>query len=215
MDRLFFSPDHQEILHLSKKDKKLSKLIEEVGTIEIALDRDYYSFLIKRIIAQQLSLKSAYTITKRVEQLWLGLKPEHLQNISDNDLRSAGVSRPKLKYMHHLTEQVLNGNLQFNRFIHLDDNEVMKELLEVKGIGKWTAEMFLIFSLGRLNVLSFGDVSIQNSIRWLYKIPKDVPLELNFYYEKWKPYNSIASLYLWESVDMGILNKNWEKEGSD
>jgi len=194
--------------------KKIAKIIEAVGTIDTALDKNYYSFLVKRIIAQQLSLKAAYTITTRVEQLWPDLKLELLQHISDDDLRKAGISRPKILYIRHLTEHVLNGSLQLNQFIHLEDDEVMNELQKVKGIGKWTAEMFLLFSLGRLNILSFGDVSIQNAVRWLYRVPKDIPLDLNYYYEKWNPYNTIASLYLWEALDLGLLNKNWETEGS-
>lgn len=212
MDQLLISLNHQGVLHLRKMDEKLSEIIDKINEIEITLDKNYYSFLIKRIIAQQLSLKAAYTITKRIEVIWPNLTPELLQYISDDDLRSAGVSRPKIGYMRHLTELVLNGDLQFEQFIHLEESEILRELLKVKGIGKWTAEMFLLFSLGRLDILSFGDVSIQNAIRWLYRISKEDSLDLNYYYEKWQPYNSIASLYLWEAIDRGMLNKDWEKE---
>ncbi len=86
----------------------------------------------------------------------------------------------------------------------------MKTLTNVNGIGNWTAEMFLIFSLGRLNILSYGDISIKNAIRWLYNVDKNEPLDLNHFYSKWNPYNTIASLYLWEAINIGLT-----KETSD
>ena len=90
----------------------------------------------------------------------------------------------------------------------MEDDEVIKELTKVKGIGVWTSEMFLIFSLGRLNVLSKGDVSIQNAISWLYRIEKAEPLYLDLLYQRWTPYNTIASLYLWAAIDTGLVKEN-------
>jgi len=208
MDKLHFTINDDRIKYLSEVDPNLSKLIKAVGTVEVSLKNDYYSSLVKQIIGQQLSLKAAHTITSRVEKIWHNLDPYLLNGIKDEDIRGAGVSTPKLKYIRNLTEKHLSKEVDFSSIHLLNDKEVIEVLTSVKGIGNWTAEMFLIFSLGRLDVLSYGDVSIKNAIRWLYQIDKEAPLNLESYYERWKPYNSIVSLYLWEAIDLGLVKNH-------
>ncbi|UOQ92190.1 DNA-3-methyladenine glycosylase 2 family protein [Halobacillus shinanisalinarum] len=205
MDKLYFTLEDDRIKHLSQIDPELNNLIKVIGTIDIPLKTDYHRSIVKQIIGQQLSLKAAHTINTRLEEIWPNLQPELLEGLSDEQIRSVGVSRAKLKYIRELTEKHLSNEVDFSSIHLLEDEEVIKTLTDIKGIGRWTAEMFLIFSLGRLNVLSYGDVSIKNSIRWLYQMEKDEPLDLDFHYKKWEPFNSIVSLYLWNAINLGIV----------
>ncbi|CAH0344174.1 DNA-3-methyladenine glycosylase 2 family protein [Bacillus sp. CECT 9360] len=207
MNKLYFTIDDDKVRHLSQADPKLKELIEVIGTIDIPLNTDFYRSIVKQIIGQQLSLKAAATIAGRVQEVWQDFNPELLDVLEDEQIRSAGVSRPKISYIRDLAQKHKLKEVDFSTIHLLEDEEVMTTLTSVKGIGKWTAEMFLIFSLGRLDVLSYGDVSIKNAIRWLYQIGKDEPLDLDHFYEKWKPYNSIVSLYLWEAINLGVIKE--------
>jgi len=200
--------EEEKIKFLCQTDEKLKQLIYSIGSIEkFSLEKDYYKSLVKRIIGQQVSLKVAAIFEKRIDTVWENFNPEKFQYIKEIDLREAGLSYRKISYIRDLTEKYVSGELDFDKLPSLSDQEVINELTKVKGIGQWSAEMFMIFSLGRLNILSFADVSIQNAIRWLYDIPKEEHLDLHYYYEKWNPYNSIASLYLWEAIDRGFTAK--------
>lgn len=201
--------DDEKVTTLCQADERLKQLIHSVGPMEnFSLEKNYYKSLVKRIIGQQVSLKVAAIFEKRVGKVWENFHPEKFQYIKEIDLREAGLSYRKIAYIRDLTEKYVSGELDFDKLPSLSDQEVVNELTKVKGIGQWTAEMFMIFSLGRLNILSFPDVSIQNAIRWLYEIPKEETLDLRYYYETWNPYNSIASLYLWEAIDRGFTAKN-------
>lgn len=207
MNQLHFTLESKEIKYLLEADPKLNRLIKAIGPIHFSLHKNYYQSIVKQIIGQQLSLKAAATICHRLECIWPNYEAEQLKRITDEELRHVGVSRPKIKYIKDLTQKLLNGDIDLSTIDSLSDEEVLHVLTNVKGIGKWTAEMFLIFSLGRLNVLSYGDISIQNTIRWLYQIDKEEPLDLDYFYHKWKPYNSIVSLYLWEALDSGLTKQ--------
>lgn len=201
--------EDEKVKFLCQSDERLRQLVYSVGSIEnFSLETDYYKSLVKRIIGQQVSLKVAAIFEKRVQLLWENFNPETFQYVKETNLRKAGLSYRKISYIKDLTEKYLHGELDFDILPSLSNQEVIKELTRVKGIGQWSAEMFMIFSLGRLNILSFTDVSIQNSIRWLYNIPEEKSLDLRYYYEKWNPYNSIASLYLWEAIDKGLTAKH-------
>jgi DNA-3-methyladenine glycosylase II len=134
--------------------------------------------------------------------------PEHVKQIPVEHLREAGVSRPKIAYIHDLCAKIESNELDFDGIHQLDNQEIIKKLTSVKGIGKWTAEMFLIFSLGRTDVLSLADVGLQRAAKWLYSgMPVDAPDKyLEQYGPKWHPYESIVSLYLWEAVDRGYVD---------
>lgn len=207
MGKLYFTIDDDKVRYLTQADPTLKKLFESIGTIDIPLNTDYYRSIVRQIIGQQLSLKAAATIVGRVQEVWQDFNPELLDGLEDEQIRSAGVSRPKISYIRDLAQKHKSKEVDFSTIHLLEDAEIITNLTSVKGIGKWTAEMFLIFSLGRLDVLSYGDVSIKNSIRWLYQIGKDEPLDLDHFHEKWKPYNSIVSLYLWEAINLGVIKE--------
>lgn len=173
MNTLYFTLEGAELKHLSEADPKLHHLIKAIGPIKITLNKDYYRSLVKSIIGQQLSLKAAQTISTRVEKIWSNFDPETFDSMEDDLLRGCGISRLKIKYLRDLTQKYVSGEVDFTTLHLLQDDEVIKTLTNIKGIGKWTAEMFLIFSLGRLNILSYSDVSIRNGIKWLYGLSKE------------------------------------------
>lgn len=197
------NPKNEDVQFLCKSDNAMGKLINIIGNIEIPIRGNRYESLVKSIIGQQLSVKAAGTIIGRVEALCNGITPQTIYNVSMDQLRATGVSRSKINYMRDLTEKYLSNELKLELLDHLSNDEVITELTKIKGIGQWTAEMFLIFSLGRKNVLSFGDVRLQRACKWLYQADKDTNGKefLAQKSEKWKPYYSIASLYLWEAVN--------------
>lgn len=182
--------------HLAKDDV-MKQLIETHGPCPLAKTA-YQPFktLAGSIIGQQLSVKAASTISGRVQKISGGpLSANRLHATSDTLLRSAGLSRAKTRYLKHLSESVVNRKLVFAKFRQLTDEEVIHHLTELPGIGRWTAEMFLIFGLKRQNILSCGDAGLRRAVNELYG--KDI----EDFEAIWKPYCSIASWYLWEHVD--------------
>ena len=185
-------------------------LVEQYGPISLRQFRrdrptDPYGALLRAIVGQQLSTIAARTIYGRVLELFGGRvpTPRELLDVSDEALRGAGLSRAKVLYLRDLAERVEDGRLQLDRLPKLSDDEVSAELTAVKGIGQWSADMFLIFQLQRKDVLPVGDLGIRRAIERLYKLPKipDAPTALNIG-EPWRPYRSLASLYLWQSLSV-------------
>jgi DNA-3-methyladenine glycosylase II len=197
---------------LAAADPTLGALIERIGPIDIAtrLQRrkeerpnDAYGALLRAIVGQQLSTKAARTIYLRVLELFGGgtPSPEQLLEASEKDLRAAGLSGRKTEYIRDLASHVLSGELELDRLDRLGDEEVIEEIVAVRGLGQWTAEMFLLFHLERPDVLSGGDLGIRKAIQVEYGLeamppPKQV-IEIG---EPWRPHRSLASLYLWESL---------------
>jgi DNA-3-methyladenine glycosylase II len=190
----------------------MAALIDRVGKIDIAtrLERrkeeapaDAYGALLRAIVGQQLSTKAARTIYLRVLDLFGGAtpSPEQLLETKEEDLRACGLSGRKTEYLRDLAAHVLSGELELDRLQELSDEEAIAEIVAVRGLGQWTAEMFLLFHLQRPDVLSGGDLGIRKAIQVEYGLeempaPKRV-LEIG---EPWRPHRSLASLYLWESL---------------
>jgi DNA-3-methyladenine glycosylase II len=197
---------------LAASDPTMGALIERVGKIDIAtrLQRrkeerpaDAYGALLRAIVGQQLSTKAARTIYLRVLDLFGGTtpSPEQLLEASEEELRACGLSGRKTEYVRDLASHVIGGELELDRLGELGDEEVIEEIVAVRGLGRWTAEMFLLFHLERPDVLSGGDLGIRKAIQIEYGLeemppPKQV-LEIG---EPWRPHRSLASLYLWESL---------------
>jgi DNA-3-methyladenine glycosylase II len=190
----------------------MASLIERIGAIDIATrlrrrqeerPADAYGALLRAIVGQQLSTKAARTIYLRVLDLFGGTtpSPEQLLEASEQDLRGAGLSGRKTEYIRDLASHVLSGELELDRLEDLGDEEVIEEIVAVRGLGQWTAEMFLIFHLQRPDVLSGGDLGIRKAIQLEYGLEEMPPpkrvLEIG---EPWRPHRSLASLYLWESL---------------
>jgi DNA-3-methyladenine glycosylase II len=197
---------------LAASDPTMAALIERVGKIDLPtrLKRrgeerpaDAYGALLRAIVGQQLSTKAARTIYLRVLDLFGGETPapERLLEASVAELRGAGLSGRKVEYVQDLARHVLSGELELDRLEELSDEEAIEELVAVRGLGRWTAEMFLIFHLERPDVLSGGDLGIRKAIQIEYGLEEmPAPRRVVEISERWSPYRSLASLYLWESL---------------
>jgi DNA-3-methyladenine glycosylase II len=198
--------------HLAAADPTMGALVERVGKIDISTrlrrrkeerPADAYGALLRAIVGQQLSTKAARTIYLRVLDLFDGAtpSPEQLLTAREEDLRAAGLSGRKTEYVRDLAAHVLGGELELDRLDQLGDEEVIEEIVAVRGLGRWTAEMFLLFHRERPDVLSGGDLGIRKAIQVEYDLAEMPPptrvLEIG---EPWRPYRSLASLYLWESL---------------
>ncbi|HWW67067.1 MAG TPA: DNA-3-methyladenine glycosylase [Solirubrobacterales bacterium] len=197
---------------LSAADPAMAALIERIGKIDLEtrLQRrseerpaDAYGALLRAIVGQQLSTKAARTIYLRVLDLFDGgtPAPEQLLEASEQDLRGAGLSGRKVEYIRDLASHVLSGELELDRLDELSDEEATEEIVAVRGLGRWTAEMFLLFHLKRPDVLSGGDLGIRKAVQIEYRLDEmPTPERVIEIGEPWRPHRSLASLYLWESL---------------
>jgi DNA-3-methyladenine glycosylase II len=186
---------------LQKLDPIMGKLITRHGTIIREPRTDYFMSLSRGIIGQQLSVKAASTIFSRFEAL-TGLDPQRVVAATHDELRSVGLSNAKANYIQDLAQHFATDPAVYNHLDALTDEEVIAELIAVKGIGIWTAQMFLIFTLVRLDVFAPDDVGLQNAMRRLYGWDTLPPkTELLVKSEVWRPYRTIASWHLWHSLD--------------
>ena len=193
----------EKAIKFLRKDPKLAKIIYSVGRYEISLVKNPYRSLIDAIITQQLSGAAADSISKRFQKLYQRYpKPIDVINTSDSKLRSAGLSKMKVTYIKDLSEKIQSKELKINSLKDKSDEEIISHLTQVKGIGRWTAEMFLIFSLGRLDVLPVGDLGLKKGIQRLYSMP-DLPEkeEIEEIGRKWRPYRTVATWYIWKSLN--------------
>ncbi len=192
------------INHLKKSDPVLSVIIERVGACRMEFSLPEFHSLAEAIVYQQLNGKAAVTIFKRFAAL-VGepVTPEGILKVTDAQLRSVGLSKQKSSYLKDMAQRAVRGDLDFSRLPEMSDDEVIKHLTQVKGIGVWTAHMFLIFTLRRPNVLPTGDYGIQMAIKKHYKkrkMPK--PEQMAKIAKAWEPYRSVACWYLWRSLDI-------------
>jgi DNA-3-methyladenine glycosylase II len=190
--------------HLKKSDPILRGIIERVGPCRMEFGEPEFASLAESIVYQQLNGKAAATIFERFAALaGEPLTPEGILNLSDAQLRSVGLSKQKSAYLKDLAAKTAAGTLDFARLPELSDDEVIEHLTQVKGIGVWTAHMFLMFSLQRPNVLPTGDYGVQVAIKKHYrkrKLPK--PKDMEKIARAWEPYRSVACWYMWRSLDI-------------
>lgn len=187
----------------------MSRLVDRIGRLGAEQRRrgrpaDAYGTLVRAIVGQQLSTKAARTIYERVTALNGGTtpSPEQILAADPDELRAAGLSRAKVAYLRDLAEHIVDGELAIDELAELSDEEVHAQLTAVKGLGRWTVDMFLIFHLGRPDVLPVGDLGIRKAIQVEYglaEMPKAAEMEQIA--AAWRPHRSLASLYLWESLD--------------
>ncbi len=192
------------VAHLKKSDPVLRAIIERVGPFRMEYGPPEFHSLAESILYQQLNGKAAATIFKRFTDLaGEPLTPEGILELSDEQLRGVGLSKQKSAYLKDLATKTRDGLLDFARLPNMPDDEVIKHLTQVKGIGVWTAHMFLMFTLRRPDVLPTGDYGVQAAIKKHYrkrKLPK--PHVMEKIARPWAPYRSIACWYLWRSLDI-------------
>ena len=191
---------------LLRRDPVLAALIRAHGPCGLAEAQrtDHFSALVRAITFQQLSTKAASTIYRRLAALMPDETPtpQALAALSDEQLRQVGMSRQKSVYLRDLSEKVLGGSLDLNTLDSLHDEEVIAALVQVKGIGRWSAEMFLMFRLHRPDVLPVGDLGIVTAVQKVYRLRKKPTADrIRRIGDVWRPYRSVASWYLWRSLD--------------
>ena len=199
-----------EVTYLSAKDKRLKKVIEMVGTIEYVPHSNGYQFIVHEIIEQMLSIKAGAKIYSRLEELCCNdISPNTINNLSDEKLKSIGTSSNKVKYIRCFTDSVLAKSLDLDGLEPLSDEEVMDVLTNIKGIGTWTAKMYLIFVLNRPDVLPYEDVAFLQTYKWMYKTDDTSPSSVQKKCKKWKPYSSIAARFLYRALDLGYTKEEF------
>ena len=190
--------------HLKKSDKTLAAIITRVGPYKITYREPTFEALARAIVFQQLNGKAARTIYERFELAAGGkVTPEAIQNLSVGEMRRAGLSKQKIGYIRDLAEHALSGKVDFANLDRMSDEEVVAALTDIKGIGEWTAHMFLIFALRRPNVLATGDLGVRTAVQRAYKKRKlPSPQQMQKIAESWHPYCSVACWYLWRSLEV-------------
>lgn len=200
--------------HFRRHDRVISDLIVRVGPYTLRPQRDRFGMLVRSIISQQISMSAARSIRAKLEALVAPEKiaPEVLARLDAARLRTAGVSPQKAGYLLDLAAKIADGTVRLHRVGRMSDEEVIEELIQVKGIGRWTAQMFLIFSLGRPDVFPPDDLGIRTALKNLYGLP-DLPTrdESHALAAPWSPYSTLASWYLWRSLDLAKKRDNGVK----
>ena len=202
--KLRFNSQSAEIQHLKRVDERLCWLINEIGDIECNVHEDSYRFIIEEIIGQMLSNKMAYTLIRRFEDLCGGdVSSSRISDLKISDIREIGISNAKAKYIIDFSKLVDDGLFIFDDLEQMEDAEALKHLMQVKGIGAWTAKMYLLFVLGRPNILPVEDAAFLQGYKWLYQTDDVTPKSVKQCCAKWSPYSSVAARYLYRAVDYG------------
>lgn len=199
-----------EIIYLCNKDKRLAKVISMVGPISYQVHNDDYAFLVHEIIEQMLSIKAGTKIYERLVFLCDGnISPSSVNKLSDSDIRSTGTSTPKVSYIRALTDAVMDGRISFEDYRSMSDQEVIRSLTSIKGIGLWSAKMYLIFVLNRQDILPYEDSAFLQSFCWMHKTTDRSKHAVEEKCRKWKPYSSIAARYMYRALDMGLTKQEF------
>ncbi len=194
---------------LKRRDKLLGGVIEQIGQFSLRPRSGGYEMLVRSIISQQISTAAARTIRARLQGLLPGgrIQAASIEGLSDEQLQAVGISQQKRGYIRHLTECTRNGTVNFRRIALADDESAIAELVQVKGIGRWTAQMFLMFSLGRADIFAPDDLGLRNAIIRLYSLTgKPHRNQLLEIAEAWAPWRSVASWYLWRSLELPLIS---------
>jgi DNA-3-methyladenine glycosylase II len=185
-----------------KQDPKLTKIIERVGNYQIKKRNNHFATLVESIISQQLASVAAEAIFRRFKKLYPNFpKPAQILKTKDSKLRSVGLSKMKVGYLKDLAKKIEDSHIEIRSLSKMSDDEIIEELTQVKGIGIWTAQMFLIFSCGRSDVLPTGDLGLRKGVQMAFSLPElPTPKQVEEIGNRWRPYRSIATWYLWKSL---------------
>jgi len=193
----YFEYGETELQWLKSRDKRLCTAINEIGHIKREVNPDLFSSLINSIVGQQISTKAHKTIWGRIQEQFAPITPKSIFAAPTEQIQACGISMRKAEYIKSVAESIYNRNIDLEALHSLSDDEVYKRLCQLKGIEKWTAEMMLIFSMQRPDILSWDDLAIQRGLRMLYGHKEITPELFAKYKRRYSPYASVASLYLW------------------
>jgi len=194
---IYFQYGDREIKHLKRVDRRLAAVIDRVGTIERTVNPDLFSALVNAIVGQQISTKAHQTVWKRMQKDLKEVTPVVIDALSLEKLQQFGITFRKAAYIKSAARKILTNEFDINSLHAMPDNEVCAKLSELDGLGVWTAEMLMIFSMQRPNILSYGDLAIHRGLRMVYHHRKIDKALFNRYFKRYTPYASVASLYLW------------------
>ena len=194
---MYFCYGERETEYLKAKDKRISEVIEKIGHVDREVDTDLFSSVVHHIIGQQISTKAQATIWARMQEQFGEVNAESISEADIDRLQSFGMTFRKAEYIKDFAEKVKTGEFALQEISQLPDNEAIKALMSLKGIGVWTAEMILLFCLQRPDILSFDDLAIQRGLRMVYHHRKIDRKLFEKYQRRFSPYCSVASLYLW------------------
>ena len=202
-------PSRKKILkHFDTRDPIIARVIREVGPFLLKRNKNYFIVLCKPIISQQISTKAAESIFKRFRKIFDGKFPTPRRVLALNEaaMRGAGLSKQKTDYLKNLSGKFLDKTIRPQRLVYLSNEELIQQLIAVHGIGRWTAEMFMIFSLNRLDILPIGDLGFRLALKNLYNM-KSLPSvkKMKGLGKKWHPYETIATWYAWRTQDPDII----------
>ncbi len=202
MKKISYRSNSKEAKYLIEKDQNLKHLFSIRDEIIVNIDDDYFVSLVGTIVAQQLSGKVARTIFNRLSHLFADLiTAEKILAMPEENLRDVGLSFQKIKYVKSLSECFINHMIDLDNLDKMSDDDIIEMLVKIKGIGVWSAQMFLLFSLGREDVFSALDLGLRNAVKIIYNNQDLTQLEIENISEKWIPYRSIVSHYLWHAWD--------------
>ncbi|MGI6128554.1 MAG: DNA-3-methyladenine glycosylase family protein [bacterium] len=192
-----FEYGQTEIEHLSRKDKKLAAAIAKIGIIKRQVIPDLFTALIRNIVGQQISNKAAATVWARLSDVLGEVTPDRIMGLDVVDIQQCGMSMRKATYIKGVADAVKSGRIDLSAIATMPDDQVIKQLCTLPGVGVWTAEMLLIFSLKRPDVVSWGDLALRRGMMNLYGCSDLSKEQFDRYRRRYSPYGSVASLYLW------------------
>jgi DNA-3-methyladenine glycosylase II len=194
---IYFQYDEKAVEYLKRVDKKLAAVIDQIGIIERAVNPDLFSALVHSIVGQQISTKAHQTIWGRMQKQFEEITPAVIDNLTLEELQKCGITFKKAAYIKSAAHKILTNEFDIDSLHSMSDEEVCAKLSELDGIGVWTAEMLMIFSMQRPNILSYGDLAIHRGLRMVYHHRKIDKVKFNKFWKRYTPYASVASLYLW------------------
>jgi DNA-3-methyladenine glycosylase II len=202
-------PSKKSILqHFDEKDAVMAGVIRRGGAFKLKRNKNYFQVLCKAIVGQQISTKAAESINQRFRNLFTSNRPtpKKVRSLTEKQLREVGLSGQKVKYMKDLSEKFLDRTVCPHRMVYQDNEEIIRQLIGVYGIGRWTAEMFLIFSLGRMDVLPVGDLGLRAGVKLIYNMrAMPSPDRVSVLGRKWQPFATVGTWYIWRILDDGII----------
>lgn len=200
MDKVYLY-DKNEIDYVKSKDERMAKLIDAVGDIERSVKPDFFTAVVDTIIAQLISIPAHKTIRKRINEKFGELTPEKVMEISADELHSVGISMKKAVYIKNFAENIVNKKFDIDALDNMTDEDAIKYMITLDGVGQWTAEMLLTTALQRPDIISYGDLSIRKGIMRLYNLDELSKEKFHELTDKFSPYRTIAARYLWRYAD--------------
>lgn len=194
----YFVYGNKEIEYLKKKDKRLGAAIDRIGMIKREVEPDPFSALISSIVGQQISSKAAITVNSRLLELVGEISAENIYHTNIDDIQKCGMSVRKATFIKGIADAAITKQVDFDNLHTLSNDDLMGKLTSLYGVGIWTAEMLMIFCLGRMDVLSYNDLAIRRGMMNLYNLKELTKVDFEKYRKRYSPYGSVASLYLWE-----------------